>query len=484
MTGTCFRAERRAPKLTKALHATLHIPPLGLRHAAPLCPQVPMLQENTQNGMLVTSVQGKMNFFLSHAVAQQHRKGLDKSATAIGGGPCAGALPPLDGTITFQEGMLSSLSGSVGQPILKPPSYGAAGSSFRATFFLQLCVLTMLQLFVEANSGLGIGYPCCLAGYTPFRANACQAMYGPSALSADGFCCDWNSDGCCDNSCATTHSNGCTYKPLVGTCKCPAGNFDSGSAEIICTPCNPGTYSNITGATSSATCIPCAAGTFSAAGSSNCTFCSAGSYSLAGASSCTFPTVTPTTTVTVTPSPTASGTPTPSLSSSGTPTPSLSSTPSLTQTPSGTLTPSLSGTPLLTQTPSGTLTPSLSGTPTLSTSQTVTPSSSLSSTLSASGTQSLSVTGTATAPAALSGPLQSDQAQPTHFFNTFPGGFAVGVASAALLFCLGFMAWRTAQHKQKNKHPKVISSQPQVVLFSPSAIFTPTNLSEDNKLED
>ena len=78
-------------------------------------------------------------------------------------------------------------------------------------------------------------------------------------------------------------------------CKCKPGYMNSSNGEGICIPCDPGTYgegypsdrcepclegkySNVTAATSNATCSSCDVGTFALAGASACELCPAGKY--------------------------------------------------------------------------------------------------------------------------------------------------------------------------------------------------------------
>jgi hypothetical protein len=69
---------------------------------------------------------------------------------------------------------------------------------------------------------------------------------------------------------------------------CEAGKFkEVAGVNIACDECEAGKFSELTGQTSSATCIDCMAGTYSAAGASFCTDCEAGKYSAAGAAFCT-----------------------------------------------------------------------------------------------------------------------------------------------------------------------------------------------------
>jgi hypothetical protein len=71
---------------------------------------------------------------------------------------------------------------------------------------------------------------------------------------------------------------------------CPAGSYLNASAvrqsAFPCTSCPSGTWSVTVGATSSATCVACAAGSNSAPGMTTCLSCSAGSFVDASALAC------------------------------------------------------------------------------------------------------------------------------------------------------------------------------------------------------
>jgi hypothetical protein len=106
--------------------------------------------------------------------------------------------------------------------------------------------------------------------YAPHDCSTCPAGKFSSSVGA-------TSSATCANCVAGTYSSAgasaCT--------SCPAGAFSStvgATSNATCTSCPPGTFSSAVGATSIATCTVCPAGRFSTAGVSTCTSCSAGKY--------------------------------------------------------------------------------------------------------------------------------------------------------------------------------------------------------------
>ena len=88
-----------------------------------------------------------------------------------------------------------------------------------------------------------------------------------------------------------------SYCPLssINATLCPAGTFSNitgASSSSTCTPCSPGYYSATPGAVLSTACSPCAAGTYSttpgASSTAACAPCSAGAYSVQGSTACAF----------------------------------------------------------------------------------------------------------------------------------------------------------------------------------------------------
>ena len=79
------------------------------------------------------------------------------------------------------------------------------------------------------------------------------------------------------------------YDNATSSCVvCPRGSYSYGNeADSLCVWCPAGMYSLALGATTGGTCLPCAAGTYSDAGSSVCSPCAAGSYSTFMSPSCT-----------------------------------------------------------------------------------------------------------------------------------------------------------------------------------------------------
>ena len=71
---------------------------------------------------------------------------------------------------------------------------------------------------------------------------------------------------------------------------CAAGTYSAVPGASSCNgTCDPGTYSTLTGATSSQCPNVCSPGSYSLAGASSCSLCDAGTYkSMAGAGNCSF----------------------------------------------------------------------------------------------------------------------------------------------------------------------------------------------------
>ncbi len=65
--------------------------------------------------------------------------------------------------------------------------------------------------------------------------------------------------------------------------QCNPGTY-AGYGATSCTPCQAGTFTNVSGSTS---CTPCSAGSFSKSGATSCTQCSAGTVSASRANMCT-----------------------------------------------------------------------------------------------------------------------------------------------------------------------------------------------------
>ena len=102
----------------------------------------------------------------------------------------------------------------------------------------------------------------------------CTKSYPPSLGTGSNF---WTYDSCLACAAGNYSSAGTSCSP------CPTGSACAGTGMTTPTQCTGGTYTSTTGQPS---CSECSSGTYSGAGASACTPCDIGYYSGAGAGSC------------------------------------------------------------------------------------------------------------------------------------------------------------------------------------------------------
>jgi sugar lactone lactonase YvrE len=156
---------------------------------------------------------------------------------------------------------------------------------------------TGLNYLAALSAGAGCGTSRTCPGWTWHRGGessafilsaAGQAMWGfgePNNFAESEHCGQLHSNGVLnDNACANALRSICEVAQTV----CPAGSFCTAGASFP-TLCPAGTYSAASGASSSAACLPCNAGSFSAQGATSCAFtvstCPVGTYAN-GAAAC------------------------------------------------------------------------------------------------------------------------------------------------------------------------------------------------------
>ena len=132
--------------------------------------------------------------------------------------------------------------------------------------------------------------PCSPGYYSAGSATSCtlctSSCNAGSYLDGCGGASAGSCAACANNTYSAANAMNCTI--CVSSCN-PGTYLDNcgGTSAGTCKNCSAGYASNVTGATSIATCTQCTANTSAAAGSPNCTECASGYISDVGAEKCT-----------------------------------------------------------------------------------------------------------------------------------------------------------------------------------------------------
>jgi hypothetical protein len=171
------------------------------------------------------------------------------------------------------------------------------GMQSGVTFPPVLCEPGYLQT-VTGNSVSCAACPKGSYGDVPGASQCflCQSgTYSSSTAATSPLACSSCPVGTFSNKIGATDASVCTAclpgtqnsLPGASECKqCSPGTYAESSGLQACSACRAGTYSAQPGVTSMSSCSPCAAGTYSVAGSSLCTRCPPGKYSKEGDLEC------------------------------------------------------------------------------------------------------------------------------------------------------------------------------------------------------
>ena len=128
--------------------------------------------------------------------------------------------------------------------------------------------------------------PCSAGSFSAAGASTCT-LCANGQFSAPG---STSCTTCPSGASAMSESRSCNCSTLgtffslspLSCSPCLPGSYSNTTAALSCTLCPAGTFSEAVGAASFSTCVPCAAGSSSSAGSTACAYCPPGQSSNAG----------------------------------------------------------------------------------------------------------------------------------------------------------------------------------------------------------
>ena len=134
----------------------------------------------------------------------------------------------------------------------------------------------------------GLGYFSADINGLPTIGAGLQNIGRPAVQALQCACGTYAADATISFLCTECDTGAISSVGASACTPCPAGTYlDDSNGCSICTSCAAGKFSAVTSATSSTTCQPCGAGSYSLSGASSCTLCSSGHISTtSGATEC------------------------------------------------------------------------------------------------------------------------------------------------------------------------------------------------------